>query len=84
MFGAVVIFDLRSGAVWLAALGLGAGLTLRLVLASWRRLVGAVAVAIVAFALLLSRPAAQDRVIGALESTAKTHTGHVFTVGHRR
>ena len=82
MFGAVVIYDLRSGAVWLAALGLGAGLTLRLVLASWRRLVGAVAVAIVAFALLLSRPAAQDRVIGALESTAKTHTGHVFTVGH--
>jgi hypothetical protein len=28
------------------------------------------------------RPQIQHRVVHSLESTAKTHTGHVFTVGH--
>jgi hypothetical protein len=80
--GAMVIRDLRSGAVWLAAVGLTAGLAIRAV--TWsRRLaaVGAMAV-ILAVVSLSIFPAVQDRVMRALESTAKTHTGHVFTVGH--
>jgi len=80
--GAMVIRDLRSGAVWLAVFGLTAGLAIWAVIRS--RLiaaVGAMAV-ILAVAALSIFPAVQSRVIRALESTAKTHTGHVFTVGH--
>ena len=37
---------------------------------------------ILALASLSILPAVQGPVTRALESTAKTHTGHVFTVGH--
>jgi hypothetical protein len=80
--GALAIHDLRSGAVWLAALGLAAGLTMRAVTASRRILAGAVAVTMLSSAILVFGQHAQDRIIQALESTAKTQTGHVFTVGH--
>jgi hypothetical protein len=80
--GAFAISDLRSGAVWLAALGLGAGLTMYAITISRRLLAGALAVAILVVAALASVRQMQDRVIRSLESTAKTHTGHVFTVGH--
>ena len=80
--GALIIRDLRSGAVWLAALGLGAGLTLHAMTISRRFLAGAAATAIIALALVIAVPQQQNRVIKGLESTAKTHTGHVFTVGH--
>jgi hypothetical protein len=82
LVGAFVIHDLRSGAVWLAVLGLSAGLAMRAVTASRWILAGAAVAAILASAVLVSRPQVQDRVIRALESTAKTQTGHVFTVGH--
>ena len=80
--GAMVIRDLRSGALLLAASGLIAGLAIRAV--TWsRRLAAAGAMAVIVAAASLSIfPAVQGRVMGALESTAKTHTGHVFTVGH--
>jgi len=80
--GAFVIHDLRSGAVWLAAIGLAAGLTLRAVTASRRLFAGAALAASVACATVVMRPQIQHRVVHLLESTAKTHTGHVFTVGH--
>ena len=80
--GAMVIRDLRSGAVLLAACGLATGLAIRAVTVS-RRLAAAAAMAVIlALASLSIFPAVQGRVIRALESTAKTHTGHVFTVGH--
>lgn len=80
--GALIIRDLRSGAVWLAALGLGTGLTLHAMTISRRFLAVAAAAAIIALALVAAVPQQQNRVIKGLESTAKTHTGHVFTVGH--
>jgi len=80
--GALIIRDLRSGAVWLAALGLGAGLTLYAMTISRRFLAGAATAAIVALALVAVVPQQRNRFIRGLESTAKTHTGHVFTVGH--
>jgi hypothetical protein len=80
--GALIIRDLRSGAVWLAALGLTVGLAIRAVILSRRLAVGAAMAVILAVASLSIFPAVQGRVIRALESTAKTHTGHVFTVGH--
>lgn len=80
--GAMVIRDLRSGAVWLAALGLTVGLAIRAATLS-RRLAAAAAMAVVlALASLSIVQPVQGTVIRALESTAKTHTGHVFTVGH--
>jgi hypothetical protein len=80
--GAMVIRDLRSGAILLAASGLVAGLAIR-ALTSSRRLAAASAMAVILAAASLSIvPTVQDRVMRALESTAKTHTGHVFTVGH--
>lgn len=80
--GAMVIRDLRSGAVWLAALGLTVGLAIRAATLS-RRLAAAAAMAVVlALASLSIAQPVQGTVIRALESTAKTHTGHVFTVGH--
>jgi hypothetical protein len=82
LVGAFVIQDLRSGAIWLAVFGLAAGLAMRAVTASRRILAGAALAAILASAVLVSQPQVRDRVILALESTAKTHTGHVFTVGH--
>ena len=80
--GALVIRDLRSGAILLAASGLVAGFAIR-ALTSSRRLAAAGAMAVILAAASLSIvPTVQDRVRRALESTAKTHTGHVFTVGH--
>lgn len=80
--GAMVIRDLRSGAVWLAALGLTVGLAMRAATLS-RRVAAAAAMAVVlALASLSIVQPVQGTVIRALESTAKTHTGHVFTVGH--
>ena len=80
--GAFVIHDLRSGALWLAGLGLAAGLAMRVATASRRIFAGAAVAAILVSALLVSLAPVQDRIIRALESTAKTQTGHVFTVGH--
>ena len=80
--GALIIRDLRSGAVWLAALGLGTGLTMHAMTISRRLRAVAAAVAVIALALVAAAPQQQNRVIKGLESTAKTHTGHVFTVGH--
>jgi hypothetical protein len=80
--GAFIIHDLRSGAVWLAALGIAAGLAMRAATASRQSLAGAVVATLLVSAVVMSTPQVQDRVVRALESTAKTHTGHVFTVGH--
>jgi len=82
LVGALVIRDLRSGAVWLAVLGIAVGVGIRIVASSWRIFATAAVAAILITAVAITRPGPQARVIAALESTAKTHTGHVFTVGH--
>ena len=81
--GLAIVSDLRAGAFILTAMGVGAGLAILFFFSSPLRLriVSAVAALLVIFAVT-SRPAAQQRITSALESTAKTQAGHVFTVGH--
>ena len=77
-----LIQGLRPGALPLAAAGLAVGFAAYRLLASRRTFVMATAIVIVGAAIAMSRPALSGRVVKALEGTAKTHTGHVFTVGH--
>ena len=73
---------LRPGAIALAAAGVITGCALRVALLSRRTVAASAAIAVVTVALVIATPALNARVIGALEGTAKTHAGHVFTVGH--
>lgn len=81
--GLAVISGLRPGAFMLTILGLGCGLAGLIYFASSVRFrIAAAVVAVLLFVTAASQPAAQQRLTAALESTAKTHAGHVFTVGH--
>ena len=80
--GFLVVRGLRPGAIALAALGLLCGLALWWTTSSLRRFsLAAVAVLVIA-GVVLFQPSAQQRVIAGLETAAKAHSGHVFTVGH--
>jgi hypothetical protein len=81
--GLAIVSDLRPGAFILTTMGVAAGLVILFLFSSPLRLriVSAVAAVLVIFAVT-SRPSAQQRITSALESTAKTQAGHVFTVGH--
>jgi hypothetical protein len=81
--GLAIVSDLRPGAFVLTTTGVIAGLLVLFFVSSTQRLriVSVVAALLLIFAVT-SRPAAQQRIVSALESTAKTHAGHVFTVGH--
>jgi hypothetical protein len=74
--------DLRPGAVMLFASGLLAGAGLYAASVSRRTFVAAVLLVTLAFGVGLSRFGLEARLIGGLEAAAKTHSGHVFTVGH--
>lgn len=81
--GLAMVADLRAGATALAVLGLVCGIAALVFFSSPLRLrVGAVVALVIALFVVMSVPSAQERVTGALESAAKTHAGHVFTVGH--
>jgi hypothetical protein len=74
--------DLRRGALILASAGIGLGLLLRLVFHSRRRaMVGSIA-AVILIVVAAAQPAVRARALGAVTEAAKTHGGHVFTVGH--
>jgi hypothetical protein len=74
--------DLRRGALVLAGAGLAAGVLVRITfIARWRLATMAV-IAGLALAVVLAQPALRARGVDAIESTARTHAGHVFTVGH--
>jgi hypothetical protein len=79
---AALIQDLRPGALPLAAAGLATGLLAHAMTASTRTFAAATAIAAVIVAIAVARPVFNDQAVHALERTAKTHTGHVFTVGH--
>ena len=74
--------DLRRGALVLAAAGLALGIGARFAAGNRWRLAatGALGVGIVVFAM--AQPAIRSRALDAVVSMAKTHAGHVFTVGH--
>lgn len=78
---AVLVRDLRPGTLLLVGTGLSAGFAVYL-LAGSRRTIAMAAAIMVVIAVALSRPAVEGRVIRGLEAAAKTHSGHVFTVGH--
>lgn len=74
--------DLRRGALVLAVAGLAAGLVIRFIFqARWRVVVAIIAAAVIG-AGALSQSRIRERAVDGLESAAKTHAGHVFTVGH--
>jgi hypothetical protein len=81
--GLAIIRNLRPGAFALAVLGIACGIAglvfFSLSLRARLTVATAAAVAVLAIA---SQPSAQRRLTSALETTAKTHAGHVFTVGH--
>jgi hypothetical protein len=79
---AMLIQDLRPGALPLAAAGLAVGAIGYVVLASRRTFAIATAIAAILLAIGFSRPTVTDRLVQGLEAAAKTQTGHVFTVGH--
>jgi len=81
--GLLVIRDMRPDAVVLALLGIATGVAgLIFFSAPVRIRIAAAAAAVAVIFAVTSQPAAQQRITSALESTAKTHAGHVFTVGH--
>src|SRR5207302_1121256 len=81
--GLAIVTDLRTGAFALTLLGLGCGVVALLFFSASLRAqaTAAIAALLLVFAVT-SRPSAQQRITSALESTAKAHAGHVFTVGH--
>jgi len=79
--GALLIADLRPAALPLAAAGIGGGLAAFAALQSRRAFLVSIAAGAATLAVLLSARV-EPRVVGALTSAAKVHTGHVFTVGH--
>jgi hypothetical protein len=81
--GLAVVSDLRTGAIALTMLGIGCGVAGLLYFSSpvRVRIAAAVAAALLIFTAA-SQPAAQQRLTSALDTAAKTHAGHVFTVGH--
>jgi len=81
--GLALVSGLRPGAYMLTMLGLGCGLVGLIYFSSSVRFrIAAAVAAVLLIVTAASQPAAQQRITSALESTAKTHAGHVFTVGH--
>jgi hypothetical protein len=74
--------DLRRGALMLALAGLALGVMIRVVAATPLRMALAAAALFVIVGVAVSHPRTQGRVIDAVESAARVHAGHVFTVGH--
>jgi hypothetical protein len=80
--GLLIVAGLRPGAIALALLGLLCGLVLWWATSSVRRFSLAAMAVLVVAALAFVQPSAQQRVMAGLETAAKAHSGHVFTVGH--
>ena len=81
--GFAVVSDLRPGGFAPATLGVAVGFACLLFFSLPLRIRLSAAVLLVVLGIAVtSQPAAQQRITSALESTAKTHAGHVFTVGH--
>jgi hypothetical protein len=81
--GLAIVTDLRAGAFTLTMLGLGSSVTALVFFSASVRVRWKTAIAAVLLTVAItSQPSAQQRMTSALEVAAKTHAGHVFTVGH--
>ena len=74
--------DLRAGAVPLIVSGLVLGGVLYVLTANLRRFIAGAAIALIVAGGSLAVPRVQQRVVDGLQSAARVHIGHVFTVGH--
>jgi hypothetical protein len=79
---AAIIRDVRAGALVLTAGGLMIGLGAYGLTRSKKATVFAAIAAAIGIPLLLSQPLIARQITAGLEAAARTHTGHVFTVGH--
>jgi hypothetical protein len=77
-----VLNDLRRGALILAVTGLALAIAIRAIAGDRRRVAAVAVVLLLGGTLALSMPAVQDRVLDGVVAAAKSHSGHVFTVGH--
>jgi len=80
--GFTIIAGLRPGAIVLAASGIAVAIGLREMTRSAARLAIAAALLFIVAGAVVILPALKLRLIAALETTAKQHAGHVFTIGH--
>ena len=80
--GLVTIAGLRQAATALALGGLGLGLVGYVVTISRRTFRLSIVVAAIGATLVLSRPSVHLRIAQTVGELARTHSGHVFTVGH--
>jgi hypothetical protein len=80
--GLGIIAGLRPGAIVLAASGVAMAIGLREMTRNATRLAIAAALVFIVAGAVVTVPTFQQRLIAALETTAKQHAGHVFTVGH--
>jgi hypothetical protein len=78
----LVLDDLRRGALVLAVAGIGASVAMLVMFANARRAMISTALVVVVVALGLTQAPIRARAVDAITSVAKTHGGHVFTVGH--
>ena len=77
-----VLDDLRRGALILATAGIACAIVIRLACESRARALTALAIAAGALVIVATQPALGSRALGGITSLARTHSGHVFTVGH--
>jgi hypothetical protein len=78
----VLMDDLRRGALVLAGAGLALAFAVRIAFARWWMAAAAAVLAVVFTGAVAASTALQQRALSGLESAAKLHSGHVFTVGH--
>lgn len=78
----LILDDLRRGALILATAGIATSALMLIVFANARRAIAAIAVAAVVIVAAATQEPVRARAIDAVTSVAKTHGGHVFTVGH--
>ncbi len=77
-----VLDDLRRGAIVLATAGIASAVVMRVAFASRRRAVLALAGAVIVVGAVVTQPALGSRALASITGLARTHSGHVFTVGH--
>lgn len=82
LFSAWLLADLRRDALTLLGSGLVTALMIRVVAASRARLITVTALGIFAATMALTQPSIRTRAAAGVESLARIHGGHVFTVGH--
>jgi len=80
--GAWLMADLRRDALTLLGSGLAVAIVIRVVAVTRARLLTVTALAIFAATILLTQSSIQARAAASIESLARIHGGHVFTVGH--